>query len=395
MENYPIINDIYVNELSWSIDDCNSNVLRCEKVKVKPTRKQRKILKSWFPIYRKVYNQTVELIKSGEKKNHRHLRGLLKQQRSKRFQRQITTSKVQIHILDNAINDVIKAYKTCFSNLRNRNITHFRVRAKKPSVMKETITIPSETFSKRKNAFAITSLGTIKTSKPIIGTKRDSRLTWDKRTRKFTLYIPKDKKVERVTNRSEICSLDPGVRTFQTMYSADGVAKIGNKTPQKISQLIKAIESKKEHEGSKWYRKYSTRLYKKIKGIVDNMHWQTCNALCKTFDHILVGSMSTNIKSIVKRGGNINASTRQLCNLLSHYTFLTRLQSKAEQYSCKVDVINEAWTSKTCSECSHVNHTLGSAKIFNCDYCKFQYDRDYNGARNIMLKHFNLFNPIH
>jgi putative transposase len=36
--------------------------------------------------------------------------------------------------------------------------------------------------------------------------------------------------------------------------------------------------------------------------------------------------------------------------------------------------------------CGCKNENLGGSKIFNCNKCKITMDRDYNGARNIMLK---------
>ncbi len=47
---------------------------------------------------------------------------------------------------------------------------------------------------------------------------------------------------------------------------------------------------------------------------------------------------------------------------------------------------DEWYTSKTCSMCGCKNENLGGSKIFNCNKCKITMDRDYNGARNIMLK---------
>ena len=58
------------------------------------------------------------------------------------------------------------------------------------------------------------------------------------------------------------------------------------------------------------------------------------------------------------------------------------------EYGSKVVVVNQAYTSKTCSECGYVKHNLGGSKVFDCDECGGVMYRDVNGAKNIFLKNF-------
>ena len=57
-----------------------------------------------------------------------------------------------------------------------------------------------------------------------------------------------------------------------------------------------------------------------------------------------------------------------------------------EYFGCNVLEVTEEYTSKTCGKCGFINKKLGANKIFNCNKCKLQIDRDLNGARNILLK---------
>ena len=52
----------------------------------------------------------------------------------------------------------------------------------------------------------------------------------------------------------------------------------------------------------------------------------------------------------------------------------------------KVIICNEAYTSKTCSNCGFINPELKGDKVYNCKICKLSIDRDINGARNILLR---------
>ena len=68
----------------------------------------------------------------------------------------------------------------------------------------------------------------------------------------------------------------------------------------------------------------------------------------------------------------------------SHFTFRQRLKYKCQQYGVKYNEIYEGYTTKKCGKCGKPN-TVGQAKVFNCS-CGFKWGRDFNGARNIMIR---------
>ncbi len=81
----------------------------------------------------------------------------------------------------------------------------------------------------------------------------------------------------------------------------------------------------------------------------------------------------------------INKTTVKGMSSLSHYKFQCRLQHKAKQYGTNIIVATEEYTSKTCGKCGEIDEKLGSKKVFNCKKCKYKIDRDYNGARNLLI----------
>ncbi len=117
------------------------------------------------------------------------------------------------------------------------------------------------------------------------------------------------------------------------------------------------------------------------------MHWKTIRYLCKSFETIIVGNMST--QSIVSKDKTLPKITKKYCMALSHYSFTQRLISKAEEFGCKVVITDESYTSKTCGGCGELNDSLGSKKVFTCENCPYKVDRDINGARNIMIKYLS------
>ena len=149
--------------------------------------------------------------------------------------------------------------------------------------------------------------------------------------------------------------------------------------------VLNKVNKVKKFNKPSWYKKYTTRLYDKIKNKIKDLHWKTSLDLVKSFDIILVGNMST--QGICR--GNLHKSIKPVAMMMSHYQFNCRLIEKAVQYGSKVIIVDESWTSKTCGKCFKRNMTLGGSKTFECSRCDFTWDRDFNGARNIMLRYYN------
>ena len=59
-----------------------------------------------------------------------------------------------------------------------------------------------------------------------------------------------------------------------------------------------------------------------------------------------------------------------------------------EYPSCKLLIVNESYTSRTCSFCGEINQELGGAEVFKCNSCEYTGDRDIHGSRNIQLRFF-------
>ena len=53
------------------------------------------------------------------------------------------------------------------------------------------------------------------------------------------------------------------------------------------------------------------------------------------------------------------------------------------KFGCKIVETDEYLTSKNCSNCKITNDKLGSSKVFYCNNCKLNIDRDINASINI------------
>jgi putative transposase len=80
----------------------------------------------------------------------------------------------------------------------------------------------------------------------------------------------------------------------------------------------------------------------------------------------------------------LHSSTKRLMQDLSFYKFKSKLHWLSSSYSRKLYLVSEAFTSRICTNYGSDNKT--SKKLYVCNQCGLEIDRDINGARNILLK---------
>ena len=137
-----------------------------------------------------------------------------------------------------------------------------------------------------------------------------------------------------------IVSLDPGVRTFQTLYSPNGiVGKIGDNfcndrligIAKRIDELD-SIASNSEWKTRRNIRNRQSLLRTKIKNKVKDLHWKTCSYLVRNYKNIMIPILETHRLSL-KNGRNIGKKTTRNMLTLSHYSFLEKLKMKCNEYN--------------------------------------------------------------
>lgn len=366
--------------------------IRCKTVRIYPNVNQRKKLLEWLEIYRLIYNITVDYFRTNAILSFFTARPIIQQKirENKYLDGLISNYKIQQHICDNAINDYIKAFKSTLANKNAGNIIHFRMRHKKKSHHLRTLVLEPTMFSKTINGFCKKDFGKMKSSEYLTGIKKECRLSYNARTGIFVIRVSYDKTTYEVCHRNNCISLDPGLRTFQTGYSSDGIGyKFGTTaTSNKIKSILNRIKNVVKLKN---HTKFVARLRQKVTNMVTDMQWKLAKFLCQKFDKILLGNMSTT--GIVKKEKSFLSSADKIfCIAQSHYTFRERLKSKAAEYSVYFKVVDESYTSKTCGGCGEIDENLGGKKIFTCpkESCNFKIDRDYNGGRNILLKYCSI-----
>lgn len=354
--------------------DSENTVTRSRKIRVYPTKAQKEILNKWFGVARFVYNKTVDYLKQPDTKA------------------QWKTIKTSIlHDLPEWCKDVpyqIKsvAVRDCCQTVSNAKkkykktgkFNSVKYRSKKRQDF--NLFIPKSAVTE--NGAYYTMLGELFSSEPLWSPNHDCRFFLE--NGRYYLSIPKDVQVKRPENqRLSVCALDPGVRTFQTIFSKEICSKIGEHSFSRIFRYCYVLDkliSRKKKERSNKFNKAMQRVRWKIKDIISEIHNKTALFLCKMFDVIYIPTFET--QDMVSK---LHHKTSRAMLGWSHYRFKMKLKSKAEEYSCQVVDCNESYTSKTCG-CCGMESSIGGKEVWMCKHCGCVHDRDINGARNILLK---------
>lgn len=403
------LNDIYDANISNPITD---QLIKCEKIKMYPTKLQKKLLLNWLNSYRRMYNETIKLIKkyrfenkkitlNWKKLRTRYLKEikndiLIKSQLTKNIpliKKKPINTKINGHVLDFAIQDACSKLKSCISNLRNGNIKHFRMRYLKQTKDTHIMKIEKDFIHTTKNTFCSNIFKEnflLQDNFKLQNIQCDFTIHYNAKVDEFQILNPI--KIEQYTNNyiQDSCGLDPGIKTFMTGHSNNKCIKIGNNLKKTIIKYHKHINrinrswTKKDLVKKKIRKKY----YKRISNVVDDLHWKTINYLTNNFNNILIGNLST--KGIIKKKLNneLDANNKIVAQFMGLYKFKQRLKYKCLSKGIGYKEIDEAYTTMTCSNCAYKND-VGMKRHIKCAFCKLSIDRDFNAARNILLKGTN------
>jgi putative transposase len=348
-------------------------------------------MKKWIGTRRKVYNTALQGIKTKKdtKINFFTLRNKYVTAKNNPLVEdwQLKTPK---DIRAGAIRDLVKNYTSAFALLKNRRIKGFKMNfASKKDV--QSIEIPKSAIKIKNGIFIYNSympekIKVGKREKLNFEIECDCRLKLENNN--WFLCVPikvKAVKEDDRVERKEFASIDPGTKSFHTVYSEDMVLQIKvNKEKLKLLQKklddFKSLRDKKVIKKNRFKRK-ERKTYFKINNLIDDLHFKTINYLTRTFKHIIIPTFDTQKMTSNNKNRTVNRDLLQL----KHYLYKQRLQAKCLLQKCTIDVCTEEYTSQTCGNCGF-HRKIGNADIYKCTKCDLVLDRDVNGARNIAIK---------
>jgi putative transposase len=359
--------------------ECENIVIKSKKIKIYPSYDQKLILRKWFGASRLVYNKTIEHLNNKEIKADwiKIKLWLLKTLPE-------WCKEVPFQVKGIAVKDACVAVKNAKIKYKKTGIFN-KVKFKSIKNISESIFITKSAI--KKDGIYSTILGKLNYSEPLPENILDSRLVFQNGQYFICInYSTNKSNVNNCNNR--VVSLDPGVRTFQTFFSENSCGKIGLYSINKIQRLCYYLDdlvgrtSKTKGKKKRRMKKAIANMRVKIKNLISELHNKTIKFLFDNFDIVLLPTFETS--NMVKRGKRkIRSKTARQMLTLSHYRFKERIINKAKELNKIVIIVNEVYTSKTVSWSGEIKN-IGSSKIIKSQGVIM--DRDYNGARGIMLR---------
>jgi putative transposase len=210
----------------------------------------------------------------------------------------------------------------------------------------------------------------------------------DKVTNKYFLHYPVDidyfpedsirneNQVKYTTNGERVISLDPGIRKFLVGYNPAGeIIYIADNANKELIKLILEVDSLKERDDI-------ILAWKRIGNLVDEMHNKTIAYLIENYDVILLPDFRT---QDMLRSKTLHKKTKRLMAMYAFYRFKTKLKFKCDQYNKRLIIVDESYTTRTCTCCGNLNEKK-SCEFIKCSKCGIELDRDVVGSRNIFIK---------
>jgi len=416
---------------------------RSYKIRMLPTKEQKKAIKLAFAVCRYAYNWANSRVRNDKQPADYDIltvqyTKVLEECRagnSDVLPNWASTSKVYRQIQNGAIRHLTAAYESAETNKINGNIRKYRVRYRSFRETKtEVIELPKKKnkgplleYEKciclnKRNSRAYVRLGghfadagsiLIEGRHHVIekmvaeGVPIESgKILWNKELGTFhfiylfSIPILPDPDPTFLTKR--IVANDPGVIPFQAFYSPTSgehgrLLDEENANLSKKCDIIDTLRSrldKKKHgrlgktkrqrrSMRKRLRRKYARERKRLTEWVRNAHYDCANFLLSKFDVIIQPKLNT--KALTKNNENrkIGRKTARDMYTFSHAKYQQRLEIAAARYPGRHIIQGiEPGTSKTCTDCGEFKRKLNGQMTYECQKCGLIVDRQLAGARN-------------
>ncbi len=137
------------------------------------------------------------------------------------------------------------------------------------------------------------------------------------------------------------------------------------------SRRAQRLLKRKARVSARVYRQQRDLLHQAARKVVDY-----CQA--EGVSQIAVGDVRD-----IQTGVSLGKQTNQKISQWPHGQFARYLREKAARLGITVEWIDEAYSTRTCSHCGHVQPSSPRGRRFRCLGCGARVHRDVNGANNI------------
>lgn len=359
-------------------------MLKSFKFRIYPNPSQEKKLLGWLNNCRFLYNSALEERISfykltGKSRNYVDQANLLSEVK------EILPEFNAIHsqVCQDVLKRLDKAYKAFFNRIKKGNTPGFpRFKGRDRY---NSFTFPQSGFSIEKNRLRLSKIGHIKIvqHREIIGKLKTCSIILNASGKWYACFSCEiNNTISQERNFDNIIGLDLGITNF--IITSNNNRIDSEKFLKKHLSRLKTCQMRKDksidkHKKSNW-KQFVARIHEKITNCRSDWQHKVANRLIKDNDIIVVEKL--NIKNIIY-DSKFKAMKRSITDV-SWGAFLEKLNYKAEWAGKLILEVNPRNTSKMCSRCGNIKEDLTlTNRIYHCDKCGMEKDRDYNAALNI------------
>lgn len=225
--------------------------------------------------------------------------------------------------------------------------------------------------------------------KEIILNNKVKKITYSKNAcEQYFASILVDIAIERKPKTNKEIGIDLGIANFLVTSDQEFIS-----SPRFLNKSLKGIKIEQQKlflktKGSNNYKKQKQKLAKKYNKTSNQRSHFLHNLSSKLINEnqvvyvedLNITGMLINNKEDKKHSLNRNI------NDCSWFEFVRQLTYKAEWYGREIKKIDRFYpSSKTCSKCNHIKKDLTlEDRVFKCNNCGLEIDRDYNASLNIL-----------
>lgn len=186
----------------------------------------------------------------------------------------------------------------------------------------------------------------------------------------------------------EALGIDLGLKAFATLsnglkiHAPKPLYKLAKRLTRQQRNLARSPRprTKGEASGSNRVKKIVklNRTYQRIQNIRKDFTHKLSSALARSYTAIAVEDL--NVKGMMR-----NHRLSRAIGDASFAEFLTKLAYKCKLYETELIVADRFYPStKTCSRCGSTKEMSLSDRVYKCDHCGMELDRDLNASLNLV-----------
>lgn len=348
------------------------------KYRIYPNKSQKGLLSKTFGCIRVIWNANVESFNSYDKDSNPKPKIIIKSDLiiDKPWLNEISAAAIQQKIRD--FQEITNQF---FSKTRKKKIGRPSFKKKSGN---QSYRLPNQKFSLKDNKIRLEKIGWVKMSidRNIPNNSKMLSCTISMNCcGQYFVSILVDVVIPNKGKTGKSVGIDLGLKSFATL--SDGVVidniKFFREKQSEIAKIQRHLSRK--NKGSNRHRKNKikiARLYNKIANKRNNFLHNVTTSLVNNYDVICIEDL--NVSGMLS-----NHKLAKAISDTSFSMFRSMLEYKCNWYGKELVVIDRFYpSSKTCSKCGWKKEDLTlSDRVFKCENCGIEIDRDLNAAINI------------